>query len=210
MQGLIEPFWLLAFCCVVYFTTISTSSIAGSDLLLRSKTCPIAAGRRFFYSVVVFYFHGSTMGCFRRYIRFVGPKLYLVPALWDAFDVTLICFVGSKLSSVFCFGPRSKISFRCGWWCWWAVCHCLWWVLFDGFQHSSILLHDQQMFHSSDCITLVWCPSVVFERLILWGGFLSPTHARSVRDWCKRGCKSWSLEWPLLSRWLCVSVDVAS
>ena len=114
----------------------------------------------------------GTVRCFRCYIVFVGPKL----------------------SSVFWFGPRSKISFRCGWWCWWAVCHCLWWVLIDGFQHSSILLHDQQMFHSSDCITLVWCPSVVFERLILWGGFLSPTHARSVRDWCKRGCKSWNLE----------------
>ena len=46
---------------------------------MRGKTCPIAAGRRSFYSVVVFYYHGSTMGCFRRYIRFVGPKLYLVP-----------------------------------------------------------------------------------------------------------------------------------
>ncbi len=31
----------------------------------------------------------------------------------------------------------------------------------------SILLHDQQMFHSSDCITLVWCPSVVVGGLIL-------------------------------------------
>ena len=166
MQGWIEPFWLLAFRCVVYFTTISTSSFAGGDSMLRSKTCPIAAGRRSFYSVVVFYYHGSTMGCFRRYIRFVGSKLYLVPALWDAFDVSLICYVGPKLSSVFWFGPRSKISFWCGWWCWWAVCRCLWLVLIDGFLHSSILLHDQQMIHSSDCITLVWCPSVVFERLI--------------------------------------------
>ncbi len=137
MQGWIEPFFV--FCCVVYFTTISTSSFAGGDLLLSSKTCPIAAGRRSFYSVVVFYYHGSTMGCFRRYIRFVGSKLYLVPALWDAFDVTLICFVGSKLSSVFCFGPRSKISFRCGWWCWWTVCHCLSLVLIDIFKRSSIL-----------------------------------------------------------------------
>ncbi len=46
--------------------------------MLRSKTCPIAAGRRSFYSVVVFYFHGCTMRCFRRYICFVGAKLYLV------------------------------------------------------------------------------------------------------------------------------------
>ena len=61
----------------MYFTTISTSSFGG-DLLLSSKTCPIAAGRRSFYSVVVFYYHGSTMGCFRSYIRFVGSKLYLV------------------------------------------------------------------------------------------------------------------------------------
>ncbi len=92
MQGWIEPCWLLAFCCVLHFTTIPTSSFAGGDLMLRSKACPIAAGRRSFYSVVVFCNHCSTMGCFRRYIRFVGPKLYLVPALWDAFDVTLICF----------------------------------------------------------------------------------------------------------------------
>ncbi len=30
----------------------------------------------------------------------------------------------------------------------------------------------------------------VFKRLILWGGFLSPTCAHSVRNWHKRGCKS--------------------
>ncbi len=49
----------------------------------------------------------STMGCFRRYIFLFGSKLYLVPAPWDAFAVASICFVGSKPSSVFCFGPRS-------------------------------------------------------------------------------------------------------
>ena len=178
MQGWIEPFWLLAFCCVVYFTTISTSSIAGSDLLLRSKACPIAAGRRFFYSVVVFYFHGSTMGCFRRYIRFVGPKLYLVPALWDAFDVTL--FSSAQSYPVFFgSGPVRKsvsgVDGDVG-----GLYVIVYGGCFDGFQHSSILLHDQQMFHSSDCITLVWCPSVCFWEVDFVRG-ISFAHVRSQR-----------------------------
>ncbi len=67
--GMDRTLLIVAFCCVVYFTTLCTSSFAGGGLMLRSKTCPIAAGRRFFYSVVVFYCHGSTMGCFRRFRR---------------------------------------------------------------------------------------------------------------------------------------------
>ncbi len=73
------------FRCVVYFTTISTSGFAGGDLMLISQSCPNTAGRRSFYSVVVFYFHGSTMGCFRRYIRFVDSELYLVPLVLGPF-----------------------------------------------------------------------------------------------------------------------------
>jgi hypothetical protein len=151
MQGWIEPFWLLAFCCVVYFTTISTSSIAGSDLLLRSKACPIAAGRRSFYSVVVFYFHGSTMGCFRRYIRFVGPKLYLVPALWDAFDVTLICFRRPK--AIQCFLVRAPFENQ----------FPVWMVMLVGCM--SLFMVGVDRWFSAFLYSLAWSTNVSFFRL---------------------------------------------
>jgi hypothetical protein len=89
---------------------------------------------------------------------FVGSKLYVVPALLDVFDVLWICFVGPKLSSVLWFGPRSKISYQCRWWYWWSAWYWLWLVLIDGFQHSFTLSHE--IFDTSECITLVWCPSV--------------------------------------------------
>ncbi len=130
----------------------------------------------------------STVGCFRCYINLLRrPKaiqcLMDRAPLENQFRVWMVMLVGCM--SLFMVGDDRWLS---------------------AFLY---LLHDQQKFHFSDCITHVWFPSVVFERLILWGGFLSPTHACSVRDWCKRGCKSCGLERPLLSRWLCVSVDVA-
>jgi hypothetical protein len=54
------------------------------------------------------------MKWFRRYICFVGSKLYLVPALWHAFDFTFICFVGMiNKSSFFRFYHPRLVSFCC-------------------------------------------------------------------------------------------------
>ncbi len=49
----------------------------------------------------------STMGCFRRYICFVDSKLYLTPALRDAFDVTFVSSAQSYPVS-FVSGPFRK------------------------------------------------------------------------------------------------------
>ena len=94
-----------------------------------------------------------------------------------------------------CFGPIWK-SESCGWWCWWTV------VIVYGWCWSITLSFPlfSHMFHySSECITLVWCPSAVFEK---WGRFLLPMGAYSSRDRPKWGCQSFSLERHLLSRWL--------
>jgi len=104
--------------------------------MLRSKTCPIAAGRRSFYSVVVFYFHGCTMGCFRRYIRFVGAKLYLVHLVSGPFRRS-VSSVGGDVGGLY-----DLILVGVDRW----------------LKHSSTLSHE--FFHSTECITLVWCPSV--------------------------------------------------
>ncbi len=112
----------------------------------------------------------------------------------DALDVTF-CFVCPKLYLVHLFRPLMNSSFLFGWWQWWTVCYCLWLVLIDNFSFPLF----SHMFHSSECITLVWCPSV-FE--MIEGDFPCP---RVLAAW-EIGANEvviflvWSR--PLLSRWL--------
>jgi len=190
---------------------MSTSSIHGGDLSLRSKTCPIAAGRRFFYSVVVFYYHGSTMGCFRRYIRFVGAKLYLVPALWDAFDVTLICFRRSK--AIQCLLVRAPFENQ----------FPVWMVMLVGCMSLFMVGVDRWL--SAFLYSLAWSTNVSFFRLYhprlvsfccFWegwfceGDFYRPRALTALEIGTNGDVSLEIWSWPLLCRWLCVSVDVAS
>ncbi len=111
--------------------------------MLRSKTCPIAAGRRSFYSVVVFYYHGNTMGCFRR--------LRWLKAISSASTVGCFrCYINlfRRLKAIQWLLVRAPFDNQFPVWMVMLVivCHCLWLVMIDGFQHSSILSHYQQMF----------------------------------------------------------------
>jgi hypothetical protein len=89
--------------------------------------------------------------------RFVCPKLYLVH-LVQPFRKSVSTFDSGV-------GGLYVIVYR---WCWSIT------LSVPLFSH---------MFHSSECIPLVWCPSV-FEK---WGGFPSPTRANSMRDRRKWG-----------------------
>ncbi len=115
----------------------------------------------------------STVGCFRRYICFVCPKLSSAFGLSPYENQFLV--VGDV-------GGRYVIVYG---WCW---------SITLSFPLISLMFH-----YSSECITLVWCPSAVFEK---WGRFLLPMGAYSSRDRPKWGCQSFCLERHLLSRWL--------
>ena len=181
--------WLLPFaCCVSSMILYLPLALLEVTLWLRSKLCPIAAGRSFFSAVALL----SRQGFFRLYhLRLVS----ICFALWDALHV-IFRFVCPKLYLVHLVRPFRKsvstldsdvgglyvIVYR---WCWSIT------LSFPLFSH---------MFHySSEYITLVWCPSVVFEK---WGRSLLPMGAYSSRDRPKSGCQSFSLERHLLSRWL--------
>ena len=164
--------WLLPFaCCVSIMLLYLPLALLEVTLWLRSKLCPIAAGRSFFSAVVLL----SRQGFFRLYhLRLVS----ICFALWDALDV-IFRFVCPKLYLVHLVRPFRKsvstldsdvgglyvIVYR---WCWSIT------LSVPLFSH---------MFHSSECITLVWCPSV-FEK---WGGFPLPTRANSMGDRRKWG-----------------------